>query len=502
MRRAIHVDLFPLLLALLSLFLLLGLLAPAAGAAPPFVLDRRVAAGPGPHAVALAKVDGDLELDIVAVNDSAGTVSVLIGTGAADFGAPIASPTGAFPVSLAVADFDQDGVLDVVTADQADDTASILFGDGSGGFAAPVPYDTDDGPSAVTISMGFYGVAPGFATANTPAGTISRFEADGTGTMVWRHDWAAGPLPTGIVATDYAPDGFTDIVVTNADATLDPGRITLLTAQYEFYDRYFYFLSESQAAPAVTGPLAEVDLGASGWYDLVAGSSANGGTVSVWFGDGQTPYLRRPDIAVGVVPSAFASADLDEDGDNDLAVASADGHAVVVLLNNNRGELAVVQTLALGEPATGLAAGDLDGDEDIDLVAALHESRRVAVLLNGESGATAVDPRASGGSTGDGAGSDAAMAAAGLTISAWPNPAGGVATLRFSLPSAARATVRMFDVRGRQVRNLADESFVAGPHQLHWTLRDDAGHAVPAGTYFAVVESGNARRSVRVSVTR
>jgi hypothetical protein len=347
--------------------------------------------------------------------------------------------------------------------------------------------------------MGFYGVAPGFATANTLDGTISRFEADGTGVMVWRHDWAAGPSPTGIVATDYAPDGLTDIVVANGDAALEPGRITLLTAQYEFYDRYFYFLSDTEAAPAVLGPLAEVDLGASGWNDLVAGSNAGGGTVSVWFGDGQTPYLPRADVAVGVVPSAFASGDLDEDGDNDVAVASADGEAVAILLNDDHGVLELVQSLALGEPATGIAAGDLDGDEDVDLVVALHESRRVAVLLNGETGATAAEPRAPGETAGDGAGG---VAAVGLTLAAWPNPAGGVATLRFSLPRAGRTLLRLFDVRGREVHTLADGQFAAGAHELRWTLRDAAGRSVPAGTYFAVVESGSARRTVRLSVSR
>ena len=433
--------------------------------------------------MALADFDGDLQLDVVAVNDSANTVSVLIGTGAADFGAPIASPTGAFPVALAVADFDGDGNTDVVTADQAAATASILFGQGDGSFATPVPYATGAGPSAIALSMGFYGVAPGFATANTAAGSISRFEADGTGVMVWRHDWAAGPSPTGIVATDFAPDGLTDIVVTNGDGTLDPGRLTLLTAQYEFYDRYFYFLSDTDPAPAVPGPLIEVDLGAIGWPSLAAGSSANGGTVSTWLGDGQTPYLPRTDIVVGVVPTALVTADFDGDGVYDVALASADGHAMAVLLNDGYGVLGLAQVLPLGEPATGIAAGDLDGDEDVDLVVALHESRRVAVLLNGETGATASDPRGP-----DSAAADAARV--GVTLAASPNPAQGLATLQFSLPSAGRAAVRIVDVRGREVVRVVDADFAAGPHALTWALRDGAGRRVPAGAYFAVIESG------------
>ncbi len=66
-----------------------------------------------------------------------------------------------------------------------------------------------------------------------------------------------------------------------------------------------------------------------------------------------------------------------------------------------------------------------------------------------------------------------------------PSPARGPVTLRFALPRAAAVRLTIYDVSGRQVRELVSGTQAAGPHVVAWDLRDQSGQPVPAGVRFA-----------------
>ena len=83
----------------------------------------------------------------------------------------------------------------------------------------------------------------------------------------------------------------------------------------------------------------------------------------------------------------------------------------------------------------------------------------------------------------------------------WPNPAAGTANIAFSLPSASsKATLSLYDVRGRLVRTLVDGSLPAGEHSFAWNGRSDAGTAARAGVYFYRLEVQlSGKREVRTN---
>jgi hypothetical protein len=70
-----------------------------------------------------------------------------------------------------------------------------------------------------------------------------------------------------------------------------------------------------------------------------------------------------------------------------------------------------------------------------------------------------------------------------------PNPFGSETVISFSLPSAGRTTVRVYDVTGRVVRTLADGDMTAASHSLVWDGRDESGNTVGAGIYFCRLEA-------------
>jgi hypothetical protein len=74
-------------------------------------------------------------------------------------------------------------------------------------------------------------------------------------------------------------------------------------------------------------------------------------------------------------------------------------------------------------------------------------------------------------------------------VHASPNPARVPLTLRFALPRDTRVRLSIFDAGGRRVRELISGTRAAGSHVLVWDLRDESGHAVGSGIYFARLEA-------------
>ncbi len=468
--------------ALGALFLAFFLCAaPVAQAGLIFGAPSYLPAGPGPRVVTLVDLDRDGAPDLLVLNDSTSVVTVFSGSGGM-FSAPVTYPTGLFPVAMAMVDFDADGDLDMVTADSLGNTASVLYGAEGLSFEPPYSLPTGAGPCAVTISPGFWGVAPGFETANA-SGTLTHFEANGEREFFWRTEGDAGTNPCAVVSADIDWDREGDAIVANGVPGADPGQLTLLFAEYEYYERYYYYETSELAAAAVPRAMAMGEFLNSGWLDLMVGSSGpEGATISIYPGDGVTPFGQPVTFDAGPPLSTFVLADMDLDEVPDIVTAGPTG--TVAVLRNTGSGFVLDSVVSLGEPVTSVAVAVLNSDDWPDIVVALHESRRVAVLHGGGEVTTAPDiaptPR--------------------LTLRAAPLPASGSTEIRFELPGEGEATVLVRDIAGRVVRRLDAGRYPAGERRVTWDLRGDGGIRVAAGVYFVTLSFGGEARSTRIVV--
>ena len=83
-----------------------------------------------------------------------------------------------------------------------------------------------------------------------------------------------------------------------------------------------------------------------------------------------------------------------------------------------------------------------------------------------------------------------------------PNPFNPSTTVRFELARAGRAQVRVYDLSGRLVRALVDESRAAGPQQATWDGLDDAGQPAASGVYLVRLSADGVEQSVKASLVK
>jgi hypothetical protein len=127
------------------------------------------------------------------------------------------------------------------------------------------------------------------------------------------------------------------------------------------------------------------DLDGDGDLDL-ATSNVNSDNVSVLLNSGDGTFAPQSVYAAGETPTSVFSADLDGDGDLDLATANIGYGDLSVLLNNGDGTFAPYSVYAASGLPWSVFAADLDGDGDLDLATANHYPNSVSVLLNNGDG--------------------------------------------------------------------------------------------------------------------
>lgn len=267
----------------------------------------------------LYDVDGDGDLDLVALSYHANTQSVVVylndGAGRFSGAQVLDSPTAEF---FALGDLNNDGWADVVTSSALDDGFSVHLGVGDGGFEA------------------------------TPVHTIS---ANSTG---------------GVALGDFNQDGILDLVARSSDVAvylgLGDGR----------------FGSGSVLAASGAFDFRVADVNGDGIDDIIG---HNYRSIVTYLNQGSATFAMTSLSAPSRVVQLHL-LDLDGDGALDVVTVNSETFPNVasylvtsftVFANGGSGHFAVGPTYRLGgggesREATSLQGGDFDGDGDVDLV--------------------------------------------------------------------------------------------------------------------------------------
>jgi hypothetical protein len=83
-----------------------------------------------------------------------------------------------------------------------------------------------------------------------------------------------------------------------------------------------------------------------------------------------------------------------------------------------------------------------------------------------------------------------------------PNPFNPRTTIRYDLPESGPVCLSVFDVAGRRIRTLVDDSMPQGSHEAVWDGRDSSGREVGSGSYLARLEFAGRVETVRMGLVR
>ena len=372
------------------------------GPAPTFAAQQSFTAGPNPYAAAAADVNGDGKADLLVVSLSGAIVVRLNATapGATtpSYGAQQAFATGANPHSLSTTDVNGDGRLDLVAANQSDGTVSVLLNTTAPGAAVPTfasqqTFATGSLPTSTTATDVNGDGRPDLVVANYLGNSVSvllNTTAQGAATASFsaQQTFATGSNPTRVVAADVNGDGEADLIVSN----LGGNSVSVLLNATAPGAAAPVFL-EQQTLPTGAAPyaVAAADASGDGRPDLVV-ANYSGNTVSVLFnttapGATSVSFSAQKSFATGTQPYCVSATDLNGDGKPDLVASNVGSDSVSVLLNTTvpgaaTPSFADQQTFATESQPYCVAAADVNGDGATDLLTANIASNSVSVLLN------------------------------------------------------------------------------------------------------------------------
>ncbi len=275
----------------------------------------------GPQIIHLADVTGDNLDDLLAVDRGADRLLIYRNQGGRFDGADEIA-TGAGPVAVSTGDFDQDGNLDIITVNNVAGTVSVFLGDDQGLFTEPrrdvnvasdlrgvavFDFNDDSNDDAVVLSGSRI-----YALQSSESGSLSLVSADGNRTR------SGNGSSFAITFGEFDDNGSIDVAVTNRD----DGQVSILLS--------------NEDGTFINGPLLQAGLEPAGIAAGDANGDSNIDLLVVDASDsldsfGQEVYLFRgnqdaegsfqdgePVTNGGEDALAVATFDVDDDGKLDV----------------------------------------------------------------------------------------------------------------------------------------------------------------------------------------
>ena len=141
---------------------------------------------------------------------------------------------------------------------------------------------------------------------------------------------------------------------------------------------------------------------------------------------------------------------------------------------------------AVEDHPSSVYSADLDGDGDVDLAVANVGSGNVSMLMN----LTIVDFI-----------SESVVKALPDVFALHqnsPNPFKDRTKIKFAIPKRCHVTLRLYDVSGKYVRTLINGELNPGYYTVIWDGRDDLNRRVSRGVYFMVLEAEDVKKTLKL----
>ncbi|MEO6709373.1 MAG: VCBS repeat-containing protein [Planctomycetota bacterium] len=282
-------------------------------------------ANTSPHTPVTGDLDGDGDIDIAVSLKNTNQVRILVNTAGAFALGPVFN-VGAEPRTMVIADIDNDGDLDLAVANRNGDTVSVLRNAGSLAFTGQ-SFAAGQDPRSIALGDVTGDNLPDLAIAAHDSSAVIVLKNMGAGVFAPFATLNLGENPEGVAIARFNADALNDITTTFSNSGVE-----------------FVGVLLNQGGGVFSGPTS---------------------------------------FPTGGLDSGFiVAADLDLDGDMDVATANTSSGNISVMAGNGLGALGAAQLLGVGSGTSHIMAADLDGNGSPDLVATNEISNNISVLLN------------------------------------------------------------------------------------------------------------------------
>ncbi len=346
--------------------------------------------GRAPQAITSGDFNGDGYGDLATVNGTSDDVSILLGNGNGTFRSAISFGVGKIPLALVAEDMDRDGVLDLVLALSGSDQITILKGDGKGLFQSLTNQSAGKGTTflvvrdlngdgwsdVVTANSGRFGYYPPF--------NLSVLMNDGKGSlqepMFYEEGRGKEMFPTGVYVGDFTQDGVPDLAVTWSQPSWSSanGLVSLLKNMGDGIFQTFKDLKPGFTLSAIHG----ADIDHNGQMDLAV-TSLYGDTVRILLQQRPGEFRMLDPLKVGFAPVGVELQDVNQDGELDLVVVNRDSNSLSLFVGDGTGSFTTVGHFGVGATPAAMVVQDFDQDLIPDLATASTNVDGVSVLLSG-----------------------------------------------------------------------------------------------------------------------
>lgn len=329
--------------------------------ASPFALANDI-----PQSIVAEDLNRDGSPDLVTANRSGESVTVFLNDGRGNLAIRTDYKVGYQPYAVTTGDLDGDSYADIAVANLQDESISVLLNNRDGTFSEPL-LPAGEEPNRVYLTEFNSDQHPDIVVSYAGGEFVSVFVSEGNGHFVDEARYAHGLFVSDSASVDVTGDGFADLVL-NSGHILENNGAGEFDNLYSFGDRH--------------AAVAACDIDNDGDNDIIGVDIDNRECLNVFANQGGGSFVVSQRECLLVDASAVACVDVDGDSFSEIVATGVYSSFVQLVRNDGTGTLSYDQHWAVWTGSEMIAVADVDLDGDLDLATGGSGGAQCTLLYN------------------------------------------------------------------------------------------------------------------------